>query len=129
MAGHRPRGVPPPGQAQEGSVIGRRVHHVNGNDPYHELTQPGDYCGPIRGYTGDLPAVFFIIPEPIVFDGETDEEAFKQLAHVCQPPHVFRECPDGSLEIRESILCTWRWKGQEKSWHGYLDEDHSWRTV
>jgi len=119
-------------------VIGRRIQHVDGQDPYHELTQPGDYLGPIHGYSGGVPAVFFILPVDLAPtekpDDWTDEEfasvrRFKNLAHVCSPPHVFRECADGSLEIRESILCTKRWKGQERQWHGYLDQGHVWRTV
>lgn len=111
-------------------MIGRRFQHVDGQDPYHELTQLGDYCGPIYGYTGDRPAVFFLIPEPWPWQEEGEHNiSFHALAHVCSPPHVFRECPDGSLEIRESILCTRRWKGEERQWHGYLDEGHVWRTV
>lgn len=111
-------------------MIGRRVQHVAGQDPFHELTRPGDYCGPVMGYTGDRAAVFFIIPEPAPWDADTEGSLqFKSLAHVVSPPHVFRECPDGSLEIRESILVTRRGNGQEWQWHGYLDEGHNWRTV
>lgn len=114
-------------------MIGRRIQHVDGQDPYHELTKLGDYTGPIMGYTGDKPAVFFLIPQPWLWEDDDEEMkhaiAFKSLAHVCQPPHTFRECDDGSLEIRASILCTRRWKGEEKQWHGYLDEGNIWRTV
>lgn len=46
------------------------------------------------------------------------------LHRVTEPPWTFRECPDGSLEIRASIAC-----GQPVYWHGYLDEGHSWRQV
>ncbi|MGH7750483.1 MAG: hypothetical protein ACREQ5_37780, partial [Candidatus Dormibacteria bacterium] len=54
-------------------MFGRRIQHVKGQDPYHELTQPGDYCGPIYGYTGEVPAVFFIIPEPAPWEAEVSE--------------------------------------------------------
>lgn len=64
--------------------------------------EPGDYCGPLEGYTGGKPAVFFI--------------------HVASPPHVFTEQDDGSLEIRESILA-------DTGWHGYLDAGNTWREV
>lgn len=78
--------------------------------------EPGDYCGPIEGYTGDKPAVFFIPP-----GHEVTETSFG-IHHVCSPPHVFTEQPDGSLEIRESIL-------SGGGWHGYLDVGHVWRVV
>ena len=65
----------------------------------------------------DRPSVLFIPPA-----GSLSRH------RVASPPHVFRECSDGSLEIRESIVC-----GQGSStgayWHGYLDEGHVWRTV
>lgn len=94
-------------------MIGRRVNTIQ------EISQPGDYCGPITGYTGDLAAVFFLLPTG---RDEDTEPGGRSLHHVVTPPHVFRECPDGSLEIRASI-------GAEPFWHGYLDEGHSWRGV
>jgi hypothetical protein len=99
---------------------GRRVASVN------ELKRPGDYCGPLIGYTGDMEAVFFIKPNV------PDDQAHGRIHHVLSPPHRFRECPDGSLEIRESISD--RTRGQDPStpgdgWHGYLDEGHIWRQV
>jgi hypothetical protein len=45
---------------------------------------------------------------------------------------VFRECPDGSLEIRESISNLLRGDADghtDDGWHGYLDEGHVWRQV
>jgi hypothetical protein len=111
-------------------VIGRRIQHLEGRDPIQELQQKGDYMGPIHGYTGDKPAVFFIIPADAPWDDQDDVACvIKGLAHVVSPPHSFRECPDGSLEIRNSILCTRRWKGEEWTWHGFLDQGHSWRTA
>lgn len=110
-------------------MIGRRVHSLA------EVRRPGDYYGPSTGRTGPapgvtteaylenislgLPAVFFLLPN------SRDEGApagQRSIHHVCSPPHVFRECSDGSLEIRESI-------GAMPFWHGYLDEGHVWRSV
>lgn len=106
---------------------GRRVTSLD------ELELAGDYCGPLTGYTGPapgvttdqyaadislgLPAVFFILPNGR--DADAPPGA-RSVHHVCSPPHVFRECADGSLEIRESI-------GAMPFWHGYLDEGHVWR--
>ena len=110
-------------------MIGRRVAS------WAEIEQPGDYFGPVTGYTGPapgvsaedyladtslgLPAVFFLLPNSRDEDAPAGQ---RSVHHVCSPPHVFRECPDGSLEIRESI-------GAMPYWHGYLDEGHVWRSA
>jgi hypothetical protein len=95
-------------------MIGRRVADIS------DLERPGDYCGPITGYTGpDTPAVFFLLPNARDKDAPRGQS---HIHHVVSPPHVFRECPDGSLEIRQSI-------GAMPYWHGYLDEGHVWRSV
>src|SRR5258708_649187 len=94
---------------------------------------PGDYCGPIVGYTGNLPAVFFLKPNA----RDADARAIaRSVQHVTSPPHTFRECADGSLEIRNSIgdlHNRFTRDGVDLSvsdgWHGYLDEGHSWRKV
>lgn len=110
---------------------GRRVATVE------DITQPGDYCGPVMGYTGDRPAVFYKLP---VDDPQIPMSVGITMAHICSPPHTFRECADGSLEIRNSILHTYRYwepfgaphETQHQvtwQWHGYLDEGHEWRTV
>lgn len=104
-------------------MIGRRV------DSVAEIEQPGDYFGPTTDYTGDLPAVFFLKPNA---RDEGVPPAARSVQHVCSPPHTFRECPDGSLEIRASIsnLCRGDVNGStDDGWHGYLDEGHSWRQV
>lgn len=88
--------------------------------------EPGDYCGPVVGYTGDLPAVFFLKPNARDDDAP---RAARSLQHVESPPHTFRECPDGSLEIRPSIGTTARGSDESDGWHGYLDEGHVWRQV
>lgn len=97
----------------------RRIQPIDGKVPFDSM-HPGDYCGPVMGYSDDRPAVFFVLP----LDGGSIGGGF--LLHVCSPPHVFRECDDGSLEIRESIACS---NAQGMYWHGYLDEGNIWRQV
>lgn len=74
--------------------------------------EPGDYAGPISNYTGDRPAVFFMLPVP---EGHPDYG----LRHVCAPPHSFAEEDDGSLTISPSILAR-RSPDSAPGWHGYL---------
>ena len=103
-------------------MIGRRV------SSWAEIERPGDYFGPTTEYT-EIPAVFFLKPNA------RDEDASpgaRSVQHVCSPPHTFRECPDGSLEVRESIsnLLRGDMDGRtDDGWHGYLDEGHVWRQV
>lgn len=104
-------------------MIGRRVASFN------DIEKPGDYYGPVKGYTGDLPAVFFKKPN---CDDPDAPAAARGIHHVVSPPHVFRECPDGSLEIRESISDRYARQADDTpgdGWHGYLDEGHVWRQV
>lgn len=98
---------------------GRRV------DTIDEIELPGDYAH-VEGYTGDKPAVFFIPPN--VTPESLGTWPHGRLHHVTSPPHVFRFCDDGSVEIRESIGCH-DTAGPGYSWHGYLDEGHVWRTA
>lgn len=100
-------------------MIGRRVATMA------EVEQPGDYFGPTTAYTDGRPGVFFLLP--IARDEGVDPGA-RSLHHVCSPPHVFRECGDGSLEIRESIGAHGRSLEDAYIWHGYLDCGHEWRT-
>lgn len=93
---------------------GRRVTSV------HKIELPGDYCGPIKGYSGpDMDSCFFLLPNA---REEGAPAGQRSIHHVNFPPHKYRECADGSLEIRESI-------GAMPYWHGYLDEGHIWREV
>jgi len=69
---------------------------------------PGEYCGPVMGYSGDRPAVFFVAPNAGVGD----------VAHVCSPPHGFAEEADGTLTIYGSILNADN--GAAPEYHGYL---------
>jgi hypothetical protein len=104
-------------------TIGRRVASLG------EIERPGDYCGPTTDYTEGVPAVFFLKPNA---RDEGVPPQSRSVQHVCSPPHVFRECPDGSLEIRESISNLLRGDTTgitDDGWHGYLDEGHAWRQV
>lgn len=113
--------APAPEQTPKpGHLVGRRVATVG------EIEQPGDYCGPVKGYTGDSLACFFL--KPNARDGDAPLPA-RSIQHVAFPPHTYRECADGSLEIRASIGDTVRGGSESDGWHGYLDEGHVWRKV
>lgn len=103
-------------------VVGRRVQTVG------EIERPGDYCGPITGYTGtDLESCFFL--KPNARDPDVPARS-RSIQHVNFPPHTYRECPDGSLEIRASIGSMIGGNPDtDDGWHGYLDEGHVWRQV
>lgn len=106
-------------------MIGRRVQRME------DIERPGDYFGPTDAYTGDKIAVFFL--KPNARDDDAPPQAHS-IQHVTSPPHVFRECPDGSLEIRESIgdkstNPATGYSSPSDGWHGYLDEGHVWRQV
>lgn len=108
-------------------IKGRRLPVVDGVPAMPE--EPGDYSGPVMGYTGDVPMVQFL--KPNARDPDAPPQA-RSVQHVCSPPHKFRECPDGSLEIRDSIS---EFRSSDKhhkygdGWHGFLDEGHIWRQV
>jgi hypothetical protein len=53
--------VPAPTVHHGDDVIGRRVVTVG------DIEQPGDYCGPIRGFTGDKLACLFLLPNAHVW--------------------------------------------------------------
>lgn len=99
-------------------MIGRRVGSVE------EITQPGDYYLNEHGTAGaDDRALWFWLPknDPNRFEG------IPQLNRITEPPWVFRECADGSIEVRESILTYESTPEAEPFWHGYLDEGNNWR--
>lgn len=106
-------------------MIGRRLPVADGKIVQWP-EKPGDYVGPVYGYTGDKPAVFFL--KPNARDPGASPIA-RAIQHVVSPPHTFRECPDGSLEIRASLGDTHGPNGASDGWHGYLDEGHRWRKV
>lgn len=94
-----------------------------------ELERAGDYAGPdtVIYPDGERRRVLFLLP---THEGEHwgDRPTQGSGVHgVTEPPWTFRECPDGSLEIRASIGCGDREKGYY--WHGYLDEGNTWRQV
>ena len=100
-------------------VIGRRVALNDERPPAYPATmEPGDYYGPYW-WSGRMMVTFLL---PIAHNAEPPEAHYPHS--VASPPHVFRECEDGSLEIRESIAA-----GSPVYWHGYLDEGHVWREV
>jgi hypothetical protein len=113
-------------------MIGRRLPVVDGKPTWPE--QPGDYVGPVSGFTGEALAVFFL--KPNARDADAPPGA-RSVQHVAIPPHTFRECDDGSLEIRNSIgdRATYTLpdgvvhQTESDGWHGFLDEGHVWRQV
>lgn len=109
---------------------GRRVEieHVDGHPNFPNLEQAGDYAGPVKGWTGDLPAVFFL--KPNARDDDAPRGA-RSVQHVCSPPHSFTEEADGTLTISPSISD--RKRDQDPStpgdgWHGFLERG-VWRQV
>lgn len=112
----------------------RRVKTMRG------LRRPGDYYGP----TADG-SVWFLLPiadkaHPLDH-GKYDPAATAKvnraeyLTHrrngfhrVASPPWTFRECADGSLEIRASIA-SGRGDPEGEYWHGFLDEGNLWRSA
>lgn len=104
-------------------MIGRRVA------TFDDFEQAGDYCltdevdadGNVKGR-----GLWFLLPthQGDKFARETPGSG---LHRISEPPWTFRECPDGSIEVRASILCGRTDDNPEGYWHGYLDEGHVWR--
>jgi len=105
------------------TLKGRRLPVVN--DKITMPEQPGDYCGPVTGYTGDKPAVFFL--KPHARNPETPPRG-KSVQHVVSPPHVFTEEDDGTLTISASIADTAGASTESDGWHGFLERG-IWRQV
>lgn len=107
---------------------GRRLQVQEGQTVLDVLEHPGDYVGPLD--YPDRPgtsSVWFVTPIPLEEGEDPVDGRSRRITRVTQPPHTFRECPDGSLEIRASIAVYN--SPEEQLWHGYLDEGHIWRTV
>lgn len=104
-------------------MIGRRLPVVDGQHPCPEL--PGDYVGPVMGYSADKPAVFFL--KPNARDPDAPRHA-RSVQHVISPPHVFTEEPDGTLTISASIGDHAGPGSESDGWHGYLERG-VWRKV
>lgn len=110
------------------TATGRRV------GSFEEIERAGDYfLTTVRypdepddqGRAGSTPEVFFLLPVhegADMFDRPTRGSG---LHGVTSPPWTFRECPDGSLEIRASIACG-RSEPEGEYWHGYLNEGNVW---
>lgn len=96
-------------------VTGRRLPILPGEPPCPE--KPGDYCGPVMGFTGDRPAVFLL--KPNARDPDAPKRAHS-VQHVVSPPHVFTEEADGSLTITPSISDMAGSNSVSDGWHGYL---------
>jgi hypothetical protein len=81
---------------------GRRIQIevIDGKAQFPLLEQPGDYAGPVMGFSGPVPAVFFL--KPNARDPNAPKCA-RAIQHVVSPPHVFTEEPDGTLTITASI--------------------------
>lgn len=96
---------------------GRRIkiEFDDGKAQFPFIEQPGDYAGPVMGFSGPVPAVFFL--KPNARDPQAPKCA-RAIQHVVSPPHVFTEEPDGTLTITASLGDM---HGAESDgWHGYL---------
>lgn len=102
---------------------GRRLPVVDGKPAMPE--EPGDYSGPVTGYTGDRPMVQFL--KPNARDDNAPRRA-RSVQHVCSPPHTFTEEDDGSLTISPSLSDQTSRGSDSDGWHGYL-EHGVWREV
>lgn len=99
-------------------MIGRRVAH------FAAIERPGDYCGPVL--FGGIEVCWFLKPNARDVDAPPPA---RSIQHVNFPPHTYRECADGSLEIRNSIGDHAGPDTESDGWHGFLDEGHVWRKV
>jgi hypothetical protein len=93
-----------------------------------DIEQAGDYSGPhpiTYGENDERRVVWFLLPTHKGAGKYDRPDEHSGLHGVYEPPWTFRECADGSLEIRASIGCG----GQPFYWHGYLDEGNTWRQV
>lgn len=106
---------------------GRRIPvPKSGKLPWGKIERPGDYCGPIRGYTGEAEAIFFL--KPNARDADAPPGA-RSIQHVAIPPHRYEEHEDGTLTISPSIGDTVRGgSGDSDGWHGFLERG-VWRKV
>jgi hypothetical protein len=95
-----------------------------------DLERAGDYTNAHRVIypDGERAMVLFLLPVHQGHDKFDRPTRGSGLHGVTQPPWEFRECPDGSLEIRASIACG-RADPEGEYWHGYLDEGNVWRQV
>lgn len=108
-------------------MIGRRV------ESFGDLERPGDYyLGTAEAAGKGVSHMWFLLP---IHEGEDKYDRPTPGSGVCaikSPPWTFRECGDGSIEVRPSIQM---WDSENSNpdavevWHGFLDEGHQWRRV
>lgn len=98
---------------------GRRIkiEFEDGKAKFPFLELPGDYAGPVIGFTGSVPAVYFL--KPNARDKGAPSRA-KSIQHVVSPPHVFTEEPDGTLTITASISDLAGPGSESDGYHCYL---------
>lgn len=98
---------------------GRRIkiEFENGKAQFPSLEQAGDYAGPVMGFSGPVPAVFFLKPNSR--DPGVPPRA-RSVQHVTSPPHVFTEEPDGTLTITASISDLAGPGSESDGYHCYL---------
>lgn len=112
------------------TMQGVRIPVAADGRPANMPAEPGEYVGPVIGFTADLPAVFFL--KPNARDEGVPPQA-RSVQHVCSPPHTFVEEDDGTLTISPS-LSDFRSGEPERTglgsdgWHGFL-EHGVWREV
>jgi hypothetical protein len=106
-------------------TVGRRV------DSIEAITQGGDYWLNPAGGEGAR-SLWFLLPgdELTTETALPDDTTYQRpnMVRIAEPIWTFRECPDGSVEVRASILVHGQ-DGTSERWHGYLDEGHRWRQV
>ena len=95
---------------------------------FDELERAGDYCLH-QVMHGDVlkPTVWFLLPiheGETVFDRPTEASG---LHSVSEPPWTIRECEDGSVEVRASILCGRTAERPDGYFHGFLNEGNVWQ--
>jgi hypothetical protein len=92
-----------------------------------DIVKAGDYSGPhpIVMNGEDHQVIWFLLPTHKGEDKFDHVDEHSGLHGVYSTLWTFRECEDGSLEIRPSIGCG----KQPYYWHGYLDEGNSWREL
>lgn len=105
-------------------MIGHRVA------TFDDIERAGDYFGPtpVNTSEGQKRYVYFLLPIHEGVDKFDRPTRGSGIHGVSEPPWTFRECADGSLEIRASIACG-RHDAEGEYWHGFLDEGHIWRTA
>lgn len=94
---------------------------------FDDIEQAGDYC---RNGAN----VWFLLPIHEGADKYDRPTRGSGIHGVQSPPWEFRECADGSLEIRASIACgrhdtDANGAGLGEYWHGWLDEGNVWRAA